>query len=140
MSESKADKLEAMRHFFLKQPLQSKWRIKKREMVGFTRYQITQLLYDTKEPLGVSQLAFKTGQSICSIASHVRVLVDNNIICDKLYSVELPHTRGSRPRFFCVCPVCPVKDDCKEKLEFWVKSGLMEPEPLPSEQFAEAGK
>lgn len=132
MSE-KQDKLDAIRDLLIKKPFERRWRVRKREQTGYTRYRIIEILLKTKKPLSVSELSFELSKELQSTRNHVRVLFDNKLLCNR------PDCFDGQI-YFAVCPSCPLKEKCEDKLEFWIKSGLMEHEKLPSEKFLEAQK
>ena len=105
----------------VRQPLQPKWRIKKKEMIGYRRLQIVEILLNNP-PLKLSELAWHIPTSFQTLRENLKVLTDNNIICQKI-------DMSDAKRYFTVCPSCPLKAECEEKLEFWLKSGLMEEKP-----------
>lgn len=107
-----------LRNKIVRQPLKPKWRIKKKQQVGFRRLQIVECLLKNP-PLKISELAWYIPKSFQTLREHLRVLVDNNIVCSK---IDLSDAN----RYFTVCPSCPLKDECRERLDFWVKSGLLE--------------
>lgn len=107
-----------LRNKIVGQPLKPKWRIKKKEKVGFNRLQIVECLLKNP-PLKITELAWEIPRSLQNLHENLRVLVDNEIVCSKI-------DMSDAKRYFAVCPSCPLKQECEEKLDFWLKSGLME--------------
>lgn len=130
---SHAEKMERLRQSLVKRPLERKWYVKKREQAAYSRYRVMIVLYEEKQPLTANQVCFKLGQSWESVRRYLLVLHDNNIVCDDVDCLD-------GERYYTICPVCPIKDKCEHKLDFWVKSGLMEPNLSPSEEFLEEKK
>lgn len=106
-----------LRNKIVRQPLKPKWRIKKKQQVGFNRLQIVECLLNNP-PLKITELAWHIPKSFQILHENLRVLVDNNIVCSKI-------DMSDAKRYFTVCPSCPLKQECEEKLEFWLKSGLL---------------
>lgn len=126
----RADKMEALREKLLKKPMESRWRIRRKEKAAFNRYKMVELLLKADKPLKETQICFEMQRSLESTKNDLRVLFDNNIVCNRLDA-------NDGAIYYAVCPNCPLRENCENKLDFWVQSGLLNAEPLPSEQFAE---
>jgi len=111
---------EYLKRHIVRQPLQPKWRIKRKEQVGFRRLQIVECLLNAP-PLKITELAWHIPVTLQTLHNNLRVLVDNSIVCSKIDMADAK-------RYFTVCPACPLKVECQEKLPFWIKSGLLKEE------------
>jgi len=127
---SHAEKLEKVRKKLVVRPMEGRWRVKRKEQAAYARYKVVELLLQSEVPLTDTVICFKTNRSIESTKNDIRVLFDNKIVCNRVDC-------GDGYVYFTVCPSCPMKEKCEQQLEFWIKSGLMDSEPLPSEQFSE---
>ena len=118
------EKLEKIRRHFIKElgEPHGKWRIKKREITGTFRYLLVEALLEAKEPLRPEHLAYIFNKGITVVRQHLRVLDVASIICSNLTQSLLELGK----KHYTVCPSCPIKDECNEKLDFWLKSGLMD--------------
>jgi len=112
---------EWLRENIIRRPLERKWRIKKREEAGFRRYLIIKALLESKEPLKITEISWRVDIGLPTAHSHLRILRDNGIVCAKI-------DMSDANRYFAVCPSCPLIKECEERLDFWVKSGLIEAE------------
>lgn len=117
--------LENVKKYFLKElgtPSYA-FRIKRRERSGLARYRIIEALMEAKKPLCDYNLAFLFNRELASVRGHLNILTFNKIICDDLQPTNVDENTRI---FYTVCPVCPNIKECPKKLDFWIKSGLLE--------------
>ena len=111
-----------LRELFLKPSKPSLWRIRRDQQIGFTRWRIVETIIQAGRPLNIFQISFTLQRSVSSTRSHIHVLENNSILCGRL----TPQGEDDQRVYYTVCPVCPLLDGCEERLQFWMKSGLLE--------------
>jgi len=118
------ERLFELRELFLKPCKPHGWRIRRDQQIGFTRWRIVETFMQAGRPLHLLQISFALQRSVSSTRSHIRVLEDNGILCSRL----TPQGEDDQKIYYAVCPVCPIADECDDKLQFWMKSGLLQSE------------
>jgi len=116
------ERLYELRELFLKPLKQGSWRVRRDQQIGFTRWRIVETILQAGRPLNIYQISFALQRSVSSARSHLRVLENNRVLCANL----TPQGEDDRTVYYAACPVCPLAEECLDRLQFWKKSGLME--------------